>query len=163
MNYDYPNAEKMERFEYGIRRYWLDDGHLVVIASEGDMSRAALDRWTGIIIETIGDWSNEGDIYSILDLTGDKQGFTPYSRKSAQDIYNCVGGQERHVIVAIIMKDTIFNKLLNVFLLGMIRGMSNMTQKFFLTHDEGVAWVRKQIASRQQAAKTADSQPPAAS
>lgn len=133
---------------HGTRREWLMDetdlAPIAVIIGTGQMERAVIDEWADLVIETILTWPPERrPISLLLDLTSDTQGFTPYARKRAEEVYDAVpaGGI---VYGAIVIRAGIINSIISLFVRRHQSKAGEIYERVFTALDDALAWLRAQ-------------------
>lgn len=131
----------IEELGYGTQRYWLDDGQIVVIYGGGNMARAAVDVWANAMLNTMTHFPGD-TIYIVLDISHPNQGFTPYARAKAEEIYAQVG--QRTVYCAIVLRNSIIAPIISAFVRYFPRRRLNIYQQIFTDKDAAFNWLRQQ-------------------
>lgn len=136
----------IETFDYGITREWLDGGALVVIRTQGDMRRAAIDAWAQVVQSTI-DVQRERDVLAVLhDLSHPSQGFTTYSRQRALDTLAMIP-KNKSAYTALVLRDKLETQLIKIFLSTLGKLLSKHQIRVFYALDDGIAWLRARYAA----------------
>jgi hypothetical protein len=141
-----------EYCNYGIRLEWSPDKRIAIISTEGDMSREAVDTWAELTIRTIGRFTPGQVGYLLFNMTGPKQGYTPYAAKRTLDVYRAIPTYARGY-AAIVMRDTLLIRMMTALLrreIHLLRG--GIVQKFFLDTDEAEGWLRERMAAQDNSA-----------
>lgn len=140
----------LETYPFGITREWLDDNRIVVIKTEGNMARAAIDTWAHVVIETAKNWDADQPLFLLHDLSSKDQGLTPYSRQRADETYHAVHPGTKGCI-AVVIREGVINRLMSLFYFRRRtdRGM-NLNEKLFTTREEGLAWLREMLRKTEQ-------------
>jgi hypothetical protein len=138
-----------EYCDYGIKLEWSADGEIGIISTEGDMSREAVDTWADLTIRTITQFPTGKTGYLVLNMTGPKQGYTPYAARRTVDVYRAVPAHTRGY-AAIVMRDSLLIRMMRALIrkeMHLMRG--GVTQRFFTSLDEAMQWIQ-QCQSAQQ-------------
>ncbi|MDX1995019.1 MAG: hypothetical protein SF029_21745 [bacterium] len=134
-------ADELERYPHGISREWEDDRRIVIISTQGDMSQAAIDVWANLVIRTVQEWPHTEPVYILHDLSSRNQGFTPYSRKRAEDTYRAVQ-PDQMVYIAVVLRDGFINNLISVFLRRRKGARQNIREQVFTSRFTALDWLR---------------------
>lgn len=130
-----------ETYDFGIERYYLDDGKIGVIATEGDMRRAAMDMWAEVCIDLLKTWPPGQPVYAILKLDGPKQGFTNYARQRSYNVIEAMPN-DTPVYAALILKDSLVTRIMSGFLATVRRG-KRRRERIFADFDEAYNWLKE--------------------
>lgn len=135
----------VETFAYGITREWLDDGAIGLIRTQGDMRRAAIDTWVNVVQSTI-DAQRERDVLAVIvDLSHPSQGFTNYARQRSRDILRLLP-QDKFAYAALVLTDKLEARLIEIFVLTLLRMLNKQQIRVFYALPEGIAWLRVRLA-----------------
>lgn len=135
----------IEYYDFGITREWIEDNRIVVITTQGDMSRAAVDTWADLVIDTASNWEANKPVFLLHDLSSRDQGLTPYSRERADQTYDAVkSGTEG--CIAVVVREGVINRLISLlyFRHRKERGM-NLQERLFITRPEAESWLREML------------------
>lgn len=136
------SSTPVEHYDYGIRREWLDDHQIVMISTQGDMSRDAVDTWAELVIATAKNWTADKPIYIIHNLSARSQGFTPYSRQRAEETYDYIAaGQQAYI--ALVLPDGVIPRLVSLFLRRRKGSTGNIQERIFTSVEDALAWIRR--------------------
>jgi hypothetical protein len=127
----------MENFEFGIRRY--QEGEIIIIESEGNMSRNALDVWTDVVLTSIPQVKDTA--YYLIDLSHPNQGITPYSSSKTQEIMEAIP-PEMPVYAAVVLRESILTQMIIRILRPYFRNLKNMDMRFFVSREQAMVWLR---------------------
>lgn len=143
-----PPEGEVISYTYGITRYCLEEGQVLVVASEGDMSREAIDSWAGVVRETMMGYPADRHLFVVLDLSGPRQGLTPHSSYRARELYQLVVS-ERIVgtSVAVILRDSIIAQIISVFARQLASGRRDFHQRIFTNMEAALEWLRSEQAA----------------
>ncbi len=142
----------IEDLGHGISRYWIDPGEIICIATEGDMSRSAVDTWTDACLESINGWPGEAPIFVLLDVSSEKQGFTPYSSRRTREIFNHIAYRTgSHV--AVLLQNNFINQVIRLFVTGLMRGNNHIKIQFFTEREEAIRWLELAFAEFERRVK----------
>lgn len=133
---------QVEELGYGIQRSYLEEGRIVQIKTEGNMSRPAIDAWAQGYIESIQRWKKGQNIYVLSDLSHKNQGMTPYARQKANDAYKVMPPDVK-AFVATILPNTIVFRLISLFIHQ--RREHHIVHRLFLNREEGLSWLKEMI------------------
>jgi hypothetical protein len=134
-----------EVLPYGVTLKWSDDDRIATVATEGNMARPAVDTWADLTIRVVREWTPGQHLSILFNLTGPKQGYSPYVTKRTIDVYRSApSGLTGDV--AIVMQNTIVVRLLMILVQreGQIVG-GRITQRFFLDLQEAHEWLRSRL------------------
>ena len=134
-----------ESFDHGIVRKWLDDDRIVVIASEGNMSRTAIDEWVRVSVETLRGWPKDRPVFGLYDLMRSQEGLTVYSVKRTEDVYRAVRSDQR-VYIAIAIGDPHVRWAVNAMLRLRVGRTEQVTERLFDNQDHALQWLQQMIA-----------------
>lgn len=133
----------IEHYDFGITREWIDEGHIVVITTQGDMRRDAIDAWVNVSLDTLSLWQVDRPILVIQNLSSKMQGFTPYARKRSEDILAQLS--DRPCYTALILPNTFIFRVIGFFV-GRQRVDKHQENRVFTNVEEGLAWLRQKRA-----------------
>src|SRR5690606_21587296 len=103
----------VENYDYGIVRYWLDDSQIVVVKTQGDMSKKAIDTWASLLILTMQEWKKPQAIAILHDLSHPQQGLTPYARERTADLLNHIPKHQK-VYSAVILPNSFMFRIIDM-------------------------------------------------
>lgn len=132
----------IEHYAYGITREWNRDHSLVIVTTEGDMSRGAIDTWADLIRETLITWDADKPILILQDLSNRNQGLTQYARQKAEDLYAVIP-LDKPTYSALILNEGLVTRLISVFFVMRWRG-NHIHERIFNTRKDGLAWLNEQ-------------------
>lgn len=140
-----PPEGEVITYSHGITRYCMEDGQVLVVASEGDMSREAIDAWASVVRETLLGYPADRHLFVVLDLSGPRQGLTPHSSYRARELYQMVVS-ERIVgtSVAVILRDSIIAQIISVFARQLASGRRDFHQRIFTNMDAALEWLHRE-------------------
>ncbi|MFW5696465.1 MAG: hypothetical protein ACOCXR_01625 [Phototrophicaceae bacterium] len=138
-----PTSQR-EEFDYGISRYWIEDGRICVIETQGDMRREAIDTWANAAVSLLEIWPADRPYALLHKLDSPGQGFTPYSRKRAQDIMAALPG-DRVAYTAIVLADTFVNRVIGFFLRSVRHTGKEQKERVFVDMDDARHWLLDQL------------------
>jgi len=131
-----------EQFNYGITRVQSRDGRVVIITSEGDMTRHAIDEWYDVVHDTLVNWSNGTTVRLCLDLTHPNQGVTPYSMSRIPELYQLAEVKlDMKAKVAIVLRNWLVIRIFTAIFKHIRENHINVDEKIFHTRDEASAWL----------------------
>jgi hypothetical protein len=132
-----------EGYNYGIARSFLNDGRIVVVKTEGDMSRNAINTWASLLVLTMQEWKSEHPLAVLHDLRHPNQGFTPFARKRTLDV---VKARPKHLTVysAILLPPTFMKRIIEMFLRTPIFRQEGLYVQVFSDNEDALAWLREQ-------------------
>lgn len=134
-----------ETFNYGISLDWSDDNRIAIIATEGNMARAAVDTWAELTMRVARDWTPGQKLSALFDMTGPKQGYTPYAAKRTIDVYRATPPQVTGD-VAIVMRNTVVVRLLILLIQREGRALEKrLNQRFFTDLNVAHDWLRSRL------------------
>jgi hypothetical protein len=135
----------VERYPFGITREWIDDERIVVITTQGDMSRAAIDTWANVVMDTAANWNPDQPFFLLHDLSSKDQGLTPYSRQRAEETYDALRPGTSGCI-AVVIREGFVNRLVSLlyFRRRKARGM-NLEERLFTTKADALTWLREML------------------
>jgi hypothetical protein len=137
--------ENAEHYNYGISRILLDNGRIVLIKTNGDMSRNAINTWASLIILTIQDWDKEKTLAVLHDLTHPSQGLTPYARERTTELLKYIPNTLQ-TYSAVVLPPTFMNRIINMFIRTPIFRHPCHEIQVFRDTESGLAWLRKKLA-----------------
>ncbi|MCU0495752.1 MAG: hypothetical protein MUF87_00210 [Anaerolineae bacterium] len=132
----------IEHYAYGITREWNDDHSIVIVATQGDMARGAIDTWADVLIETIKVWDTDKPILVLHDLSHRNQGLSQYSRQRAEELYNYIP-VDKPTYAAIVISDGLVSRLISIFFVMRWRG-NHIHERIFTNRKEALAWLNEQ-------------------
>lgn len=144
------NNNNVEQFSYGIERWWLDDGAIAVVKTQGDMTHDAIDAWADLLIAMLHQWANGSrrPIAFLHDLTHPNQGLTPYSRKRVNDVLAAIPDAET-TFTAIVLPNTFINRIISMFVRSSPFRQNNHQTRVFTDLDTARDWLREGIINLQ--------------
>jgi hypothetical protein len=147
-------SKQPEICDYGITLHWSEDDRIAIIATEGDMSREAVDTWARLAIKTIQSYK-PGEIgYILFNMTGPGQRFTTYGAQRTLDVYRAIPPHLQGY-AAVLLADTTITRMMTALLkreLHLLRG--GVVQKFFQSYENAEAWLRECMAAQDAKART---------
>lgn len=139
-------SENTEQFDFGIQRIWQHNKRLVIISTLGDMSRAAIDVWAEVIIETCKNWSAGSPLLLMHDLSHKNQGITPYSLKRAEDTYKAVPDSiQFQAYIAVVFSNNLATRLASVFFYRQRGKHKNVHEKLFVDKEAAQQWLESHM------------------
>ena len=130
--------------DYNVR--WYRDGVIDMITSDGDMRRAAVDIWAGMLREILDYRPSAEPNFVMLDLTGSKQSTTPYSmgitRQMAQYVTE---SREGKTYAAVVMKNALLVGIIRAFFYQHFAKQEKLIYRLFTDDAEGLAWLQEQV------------------
>jgi hypothetical protein len=138
------SPSSIENFEYGITREWLHNKCIAVIRTQGVMSRAAIDCWAEVNIKTIREWSGDGPIALLNDLSSKRQGVTPYGMKRSEDVFNTIPPNCMS-FDATVFTNPIMVSLANLFLQRLPNNHHHVVTHIFSTYGKALSWLEEKI------------------
>lgn len=148
--YPYPNATT-ETLTYGISRTYLEDGKLVVIASEGDMRREAVDFWANTVIETYRGWQQGSPLLVLHDLSHKNQGITPYAMRRTEDTLEGLPKDDDFSgRAAILIRDGLVARI-GAVLVNRLRKQTHarFEIRFFFGQEAALAWLGELLPTQE--------------
>lgn len=136
--------ENAERYNYGISRAWLDSGRIVLIKTEGNMSRNAINTWATLLILTMQDWDKEQALAVLHDLTHPNQGLTPYTRERTAELLKHIPNT-RPMYSAIVLPATFMHRIIDMFVRTPIFRHPCHEIRVFADTESGLAWLREKL------------------
>lgn len=133
----------MENYPYGTRRYSLDDDSIVVIEGAGSVARSAVDEWANVMIDSIQHYR-----YILSDNTNRAQGFSPYLRLRAEDIYQTLPN-DRQTVGAFIFGHHFMFRLMGLIAQRMLAANKPVSIKLFTEREKALEWLRQQRETHQ--------------
>lgn len=140
-----PDTDNTEQYGYGITRTLIDDNTIVIVRTQGDMSRNAINTWASLIILTMQEWDSERPLAMLHNLSHPQQGYTPFSQKRTQDIVNA-RPEGLKVYSAVVLPRTFMYHIIEMFSRTPIFKASGQLIKFFNTEAQAIIWLREQLA-----------------
>jgi hypothetical protein len=137
-------TNSVETYDYGICRSWLDEGRIVLIKTEGDMSRNAINTWASLLILTMQEWEKEKPLACLHDLTHPNQGLTPYTRARTADILKAIPNT-RPMYSALVLPPTFMNRIIEMFIRTPIFRHPCHEIRVFGNVESGFAWLREKL------------------
>lgn len=139
-----------ETFDYGITLNWTDDNRTAIIATEGNMSRTAVDIWAELTMRVAREWAPGQKLSVLFDMTGPQQSYTPYAAKRTMDVYKAtpptLAGD-----IAIVMRNTVVVRLLMLLVRREGRPFEKrLNQRFFTDIDVAHEWLLSRLPGEDQ-------------
>jgi hypothetical protein len=138
------SGETAERYDYGISRLWLDKGQIVLIKTEGNMSRNAINTWASLLILTLQDWEKKAPIAALLDLSHPNQGLTPYTRERTAELLKHIP-TNRPSYSAVVLPPTFMYRIIEMFVRTPIFRHPCHEIRVFTDKALGLAWLREKL------------------
>ena len=135
----------LEVFDHGISREFLAEGRIVVIASQGDMRRIAVDQWANIVTETYRAWTPGQPILALLDLSAPSQTLTPYARQRADEAYDAAD-PDTPARGALLLKDGFAMRIISMFVRERKGRHKQSEVRIFVQRTEALRWLHEQAA-----------------
>jgi hypothetical protein len=130
--------------DYNVR--WYRDGVIDIIASEGDMRRAAIDVWATMLREILNDKPAHDNIFIVLDLTGPKQSTTPYSMGITRQVADYVTQYRAgNTFAAVIMKNALLVGIIRAFFHQHFASQEKLVYRLFTDDGEAMTWLQEQV------------------
>jgi len=131
------DAELIKAMEYGIEWYRL--GKIEIISSDGDMRRIAVDMWANLLREIIQSKESSETLYLVLDLTGTKQGTTPYSTQITRGIAQyLVDSREGNTYASVLMKNELLVGIINAIFHKYFARQEKLVYRLFTDKTSGL-------------------------
>jgi hypothetical protein len=138
----------VKREEFNIR--WYRIGKIEIIASEGNMARAAIDKWATLIREIIDSVPQESPMFIVVDLSGPKQGFTPYSSAITRDLLNyLVEKRSTKSYIALVLANNLVMQIISTFMQQLLNRTS-YPRRSFTDGKAAIDWLNQQIESSEK-------------
>lgn len=142
----------VKREDFDVR--WYRIGKIEIIASEGNMSRIAIDKWAALIREIIDSVPNDVPIFIVVDLSGPKQGFTPYSSAITRNLLNyLVEKRSETSYIALVLANNLVMQIINTFMQQLLNRTS-YPRRSFTEPSAAINWLNEQIAANQKLDKS---------
>ena len=138
------SSSKIESYGYGISRTELDNGRIVLIKTEGDMSRNAINTWASLLILTMQEWDSSKPLACLHDLTHPNQGLTPYTRERTAHVLESIP-KTLTVYNALVLPPTFMYRIMEMFVRTPIFRNPRHEVRVFPTVEDGLAWLREKI------------------
>ena len=138
--------ENAERYNYGISRSWLDKGQIVVIKTEGDMSRNAINTWASLLILTIQDWDKEKPLAALHDLSHPNQGLTPYARERTAELLKQLPNTRQNYSAVVLPQSFMF-RIVEMFIRTPIFRHPCHEIRVFTNRETALAWLREKLSN----------------
>ena len=134
-----------ENYSHGITRSFIDDGRIVLVETEGDMSRNAINTWASLLVLTMQEWPTERPLAILHDLTHPAQGLTPFARERTADV---VKARPDGLVVynAVLLPPTFIKQIIGMFLRIPLLQKDGQYMKVFSDKDKAIAWLREKIS-----------------
>lgn len=133
---------QVEIYKHGITRSFLDNGRIVVVKTEGDMSRGGIDTWATLLILTMQEWKSDRPLALLHDLRHPAQGLTPYSRQRTIDVLRaCPKGLR--IYSAVLLPETFIKRIIEMFLRTPVFKRSRQRIRVFSCEEKALAWLRE--------------------
>lgn len=139
------NTHDIEHYSHGITSKVIDDGSIVIVRTQGDMSRNAINTWASLLVLTIQDWKSKRPIAIINNLSHARQGLTPFSRERAHDIIKAIPA-DKTVYGAVVLPKTFMYHIIDMFSRSNIFRKQNLEMRLFNCETQAIAWLREQLA-----------------
>jgi hypothetical protein len=137
-------SNTVESYDFGICRSWLDNGRIVLIKTEGDMSRKAINTWASLLILTMQEWEKDKPLACLHDLTHPNQGLTPYTRERTADILKAIPNT-RPMYSAIVLPQTFMYRIIEMFVRTPIFRHPQHEIRVFPDVESGLKWLREKL------------------
>lgn len=134
-----------EIYKYGITRSFIDNGRIVLVKTEGDMSRDAINTWASLLVLTMQEWNSEQPLAILHDLTHPAQGLTPFARERTADV---VKARPKHLKVynAVLLPPTFIKRIIEMFLRTPLLQNDGQYIRVFSDEDEALVWLHENIS-----------------
>jgi hypothetical protein len=139
--------DNAECYNYGISCSLLDKGQIVLIKTQGDMSRNAINTWASLIILTIQDWDKEKPLAVLHDLTHPNQGLTPYARERTAELLKHIPNTCQ-TYSAVVLPPTFMNRIIDMFVRTPIFRHPHHEIRVFVDTETGLTWLREKLANQ---------------
>jgi hypothetical protein len=140
------NLVKREDFDI----CWYRVGKIEIIASEGNMSRSAIDKWATLIREIIDSVPKDIPMFIVVDLSGPKQGFTPYSSSISRDLLNYLVAQRSATsYIALVLTNNLVTQIISTFMQQLLNRTS-YPRRSFTEPKAAIDWLNEQIAANEK-------------
>lgn len=138
------STNNWECFGYGITRTYLDEGQIVLIKTEGDMSHNAINTWASLLILTIQESDKERPLAVLHDLTHPNQGLTPYTRERTAQVLKSIP-ENQSTFSAIVLPRTFMNRIIEMFVRTPIFKHPSHEIRVFPERDLALNWLREKL------------------
>jgi len=132
-----------EHFDYGVTRYWVDDGQIAVIATEGHMNTPAINTWAEVLVDTVRNAPATHPLAICQDLTGPYQGFNAEIRERLSDLYQHLP-VDHPVYSAIVLDNSTMRNIVQLYLRRRKLDRPTMNEKTFADTETALNWLRQQ-------------------
>lgn len=133
--------QNLETFGYGVKRYTIEQDRIIVIETEGNMSRAAIDTWADLTIQTLQQEDDGTPLLLLQNLSNKNQGFTPYTRKRTDDVLHNYP-HRRQTRVATVLPDTFIVRLVKGVLRQRGWKATHIQERIFTSYPQALDWLR---------------------
>ena len=138
----------VKREDFDIR--WYRIGKIEIIASEGSMARAAIDKWAALIREIIDSVPEDTPMFIVVDLSGPKQGFTPYSSAITRDLLNyLVTKRTATSYIALVLANNLVMQIISTFMQQLLNRTS-YPRRSFTNAKAAIDWLNGQITANEK-------------
>ncbi len=135
-----------ESYDYGIIRSEIADGRIIVVRTQGDMSRNAINTWASLLILTMQDWKSEQPLALLHDFRHPRQGLTPYTRERTLDVLQ-QRPSDLTVYSAVLLPNTFMKRIIDMFLRTPAFHKKGHTVRIFHCENQAIDWLHTQLAS----------------
>lgn len=142
---DFMESVAVQQFNYGITRQYIEAGKIVVVTSQGDMSREAIDCWTDVILDTMKDWEVGKPLLALIDLSSKRQGYNQHGQRRAEDIRRALR-PEIPTYAAIVLSDNVIHRLFSTMFYRLWRQEKTSTLRIFTERDKAMSWLHSNMA-----------------
>jgi hypothetical protein len=133
-----------DKFDYGIFRWRIEDGRVVVIQTAGSVTRDAVDTWAAMMKDTFENYTPEETIFILQDLSNPNQGITPYASKKATEVYDYIP-RDKQAYIATVFPDSLTFHL--AIFIGRARRRSHphVHVPMYTNLDPALMWLREMM------------------
>ncbi|GAB5426377.1 MAG: hypothetical protein Crog4KO_35240 [Crocinitomicaceae bacterium] len=139
------NTHDSKQYNHGITCSFTDNGNVVIVRTQGDMSRNAINTWASLLILTMQEWQSKRPFAIINNLSHPQQGLNPFARQRSQDVIKAIP-EDMLVYSAVVLPRTFMYHIMDMFLRSRIFQKENLEIQLFNTEAQAIKWLREQLA-----------------
>jgi hypothetical protein len=148
---EFQGEQLTERISKGLTREWRHQNRLVILTIS-DIHIETLQKYFATGREVVHDYPRDQILYMMNDCSHPNVSLTPYFREQLNDLVAFLKLEDKTMYVAVVLPNTLFFRIFVLFLNVFNSRVKDVkiTQKPFISRDEGLAWLESLVQKEDQ-------------
>lgn len=135
-----------DAFIKGVRVAWLDEGQVFSIATDGSGQRSVVEAWREAMLAALDCLPSAGPLMMLHDISRERGTFTDFSLAQAEAVLDRLP-TDRPIYGAYVVAPQQLHAAITRFIRGRSHHLPDLTERFFLSADHALAWLRRMRSS----------------